>query len=97
MIKNYGREVQNFDQEKWSAECESVVYKAILAKFSSDQHLKKILVETGDDILAEASPLDKIWGIGLAPNDPKVQDINAWDGSNLLGKCLMKARDALRE
>lgn len=38
----------------------------------------------------------QIWGIGLAPNDPRVQNPAAWDGSNLLGKCLMKVRAALR-
>ena len=46
-------------------------------------------------IIAEASPWDKIWGIGLAAEDPKSWDVTTWEGENLLGKALMKARDFL--
>ena len=53
------------------------------------------LLKTGDIILAEASPYDKIYGIGLKPNDPRVQDPTQWKGQNLLGKALMKVREEL--
>ena len=47
-------------------------------------------------ILAETSPYDKIYGFGLKPNDPKVQDISQWKGENLLGEALMRVRENLR-
>ncbi|MNI91462.1 hypothetical protein D3C73_1491250 [compost metagenome] len=54
------------------------------------------LLATGDRILVEASPSDKIWGIGLAPDDPNAQIPARWLGQNLLGKALMEVREYLR-
>lgn len=50
----------------------------------------------GNKILVEASPYDKIWGIGLAVTDPRAADQDKWQGQNLLGKALMRVRDTLR-
>jgi len=48
-------------------------------------------------IFVEASPYDKIWGVGLSPDDDRVLDINKWNGQNLLGKCIMQARDEIHK
>jgi ribA/ribD-fused uncharacterized protein len=48
-------------------------------------------------VLVEASPVDPIWGIGLAANNPLAQDPREWKGLNLLGYALMAAREALRQ
>jgi len=59
--------------------------------------MKEILLATGDATLCEASIKDTIWGVGLAPTDPKVQDQSQWLGTNLLGKSLMEVRKMLAE
>jgi ribA/ribD-fused uncharacterized protein len=48
-------------------------------------------------VLVEASPLDRIWGIGLSASDPRAADPEQWLGLNLLGQALMEARSILRE
>ena len=94
--KAFGRKVKNFDAEKWSAACEEIVYQANLAKFSQHDELKNKLLATGDKIIAEASPQDAIWGIGMAENHINVADTNLW-GQNLLGKAIMRVREKLKD
>lgn len=94
--KQYGRQVKGFDQHTWEKVARGVVYKGCLAKFSQNQVLKKILLETGDTTLVEASPYDKIWGIGLAKDDPRAKDRATWRGTNWLGKVLVRVREALK-
>jgi hypothetical protein len=63
-IKLLGRQVKNFDGVIWN-ECRyDVVLEGALLKFSQNKQLKKILLDTGNSILAEASKYDSIWGIG---------------------------------
>ena len=93
--KAYGRKVTNFDAAQWTAACEEIVYTANLAKFSQHEALKGVLLATGNKIIAEASPQDAIWGIGMAKEHPNVMDTTLW-GQNLLGKALMRVRDTLR-
>jgi ribA/ribD-fused uncharacterized protein len=93
--KRLGRKVRGFDQSRWEAECEEIVYRGNLAKFSQNPKLREMLLDTGNRILAEASPLDRIWGIGLAADHPHVTDQSLW-GQNLLGKAIMRVRDTLR-
>ena len=95
--KGLGRKVQNFDADAWMAVCREKVLPGIIAKFKSHPSLKKLLLQTGDKIIAEASPVDKIWGIGLAPDDTKAQDQANWDGLNILGELTMEARRQLKE
>jgi ribA/ribD-fused uncharacterized protein len=67
-----------------------------LAKFDQSPELEDWLLATGDTVLVEASPVDRIWGIGLAANDPRAEDPSNWPRLNLLGFALMKARHSLR-
>ena len=65
-------------------------------KFNHDQAMKTFLLNTGKRVLVEASPVDSIWGIGLAKDDPKAQHPSTWEGENLLGFALMEVRDHLK-
>lgn len=94
--KALGRNVKNFDVEVWKEVCEEIVYVGNYAKFTQNPDLKEILLETKDRILVEASPYDKIWGIGLSQSDPRALDPNLWEGLNLLGIAIMKVRDKLK-
>jgi ribA/ribD-fused uncharacterized protein len=94
--KNLGREVQGFDDEAWEAARFGIVVAGSTAKFGQDPALRAYLVGTGQRVLVEASPLDRVWGIGLAADDPRAADPAGWRGLNLLGFALMEAREVLR-
>ena len=90
--KALGRKVENFDQGKWNSVAREVVFKGNMAKFSQNADLKKELLSTGTKILVEASPYDKVWGIGLAADDPNALRPKNWRGKNWLGQVLMRVR-----
>jgi len=92
-----GRRVNNFVGTVWDANCQAFVLQANIAKFSQDEHLKLLLRNTGNKTLVEASPKDKIWGIGLSYDDPDAKVPSKWKGLNLLGKALMEARKIIAE
>jgi hypothetical protein len=94
--KALGRMVENFDEGVWTAHRQAIVLEGSIQKFSQDAGLRTFLLNTGDRILVEASPVDPIWGIGLAADDPRATDPTRWKGTNLLGFALMEARDLLR-
>ena len=96
LIKSLGRQVKNFDERTWDAVKYDVVVDGNMAKFSQNPELKSFLLSTGDAKLVEASPVDRIWGVGLAENDPGITDEAKWQGLNLLGKALMNVRARLR-
>lgn len=93
--KAAGRKVKNFDADKWNKVSRAFVYRANMAKFSIP-YLKKVILETGDRELVEASPTDVIWGIGMAESNPDRFDRTKWRGTNWLGEVLMEVRDTLR-
>lgn len=93
--KAIGREVIGFNETMWIQHRFDIVIKANLAKFGQHADLKDYLVNTGDRILVEASPVDKIWGVGLASDNPAIENPNLWKGLNLLGFALMEVRDLL--
>lgn len=93
--KKLGRDVAGFSEEVWLQHRFDIVVSASVGKFSQNSDLKKFLLDTGGRVLVEASPVDRIWGIGLAENDPAAQDPGQWQGLNLLGFALMSARDQL--
>ncbi|GGY81582.1 NADAR family protein [Streptomyces nitrosporeus] len=94
--KKAGRLVRGFDEEVWAGERFGLVVAGSVHKFGQDPALKAYLLGTGRRVLVEASPLDRVWGIGLAPDDPRAVRPDAWRGLNLLGFALMEARDRLR-
>lgn len=95
-IKALGRSVQNYDDIIWNGVRQIAVYNGLLAKFGQNHELKKKLLETHEDILAECAVQDKIWGIGLSMKDDRRFDMSEWQGQNLLGFTLMMVRSALR-
>ena len=94
--KKLGREIQGFDAEVWEAHKVDIVRAGNLHKFGQHKDLLKFLLSTGDRVLVEASPVDAIWGIGLAADAPEAADPARWRGPNLLGFALMEVRDELR-
>lgn len=87
-----GREVRNFDYSVWDDACRTIVLTANVLKFTQNIDLHEILRATVGD-LVEASPVDKIWGIGLARDNPLIFDPNNWRGRNYLGQVLTKTRE----
>ncbi len=90
--KDLGRQVEPFDCKVWNEVKYEVVKTANKAKFGQNPDLKAKLLETGDSILAEASPKDAVWGIGLDADAAAKTDPSEWPGQNLLGKILMELR-----
>uniref|UniRef100_A0A7S2U3E3 NADAR domain-containing protein n=1 Tax=Lotharella oceanica TaxID=641309 RepID=A0A7S2U3E3_9EUKA len=95
--KALGRKVRGFKEHVWKTNCLRIVTEGNLHKFSQNAELKEKLMATGDRTMAEASPKDRIWGIGLHASDERAQDMSTWRGANLLGIALMTVREMLRE
>ena len=93
--KALGRIVKNFDKVKWDSVCKQIVYEGNYAKFTQNEDLLKVLLATKGTELVEASPYDKIWGIGLAESDSRVHDKKKWLGTNWLGEILTTLREDL--
>ncbi|MER6235871.1 NADAR family protein [Streptomyces clavifer] len=94
--KKVGRLVRHFDDAVWARERFGLVVAGSVHKFGQDPALRAYLLGTGERVLVEASPMDRIWGIGLAKDDARTGDPAAWRGLNLLGFALMEARTRLR-
>jgi ribA/ribD-fused uncharacterized protein len=90
--KALGRKVQGFDESTWVQNRFELVCRANEEKFSQNPHLGRFLAQTGERVLVEASPVDRIWGIGLPADDDSAQNPNLWRGLNLLGFALMHVR-----
>ena len=95
--KKLGRGIKNFDPAVWDEHRSDIVVTGNYHKFSQHPALRNFLFSTKDSILVEASPVDSIWGIGLAANDVAAQNPLQWQGLNLLGYALMAVRDKLKE
>lgn len=96
-MKKLGRQVRGFDQAVWEQYKYALVLQGNVCKFSQNPALGQFLLSTGEQILVEASPYDRIWGIGLSATDPRAQDPRQWRGRNLLGFALTEVRDILRQ
>lgn len=94
--KKLGRQVRGFEPSVWDAQKFDLVVTGNYHKFSQHADLQAYLLTTGDRVLVEASPVDAIWGIGLAADHPDAGQPARWLGENLLGFALMEVRDQLR-
>lgn len=90
--KDLGRQVTPFDAKTWNAVKYDVVKDGNRAKYEQNPDLKKLLLATGNAVLAEASPKDKVWGIGLDAQTAASTDMSEWPGQGLLGLALMELR-----
>jgi ribA/ribD-fused uncharacterized protein len=93
--KALGRKVKDFDDKVWKANRELIVAAGSRLKFTQNAELKSALLATRGTTLVEASPYDRIWGIGLGAKDPRAQSEATWKGQNLLGKILTKLHNDL--
>lgn len=93
--KDLGRGVRGFNEIIWDARRFDIVVAGNVAKFGQHEELRQYLLGTGSRVLVEASPIDRVWGIGLAADDPRAENPAAWRGLNLLGFALMAARAQL--
>jgi len=100
--KALGRAVEDFDVDVWEEDedngrprCWNIVWRGNMAKFSQNPHLLASLLETKGTTLVEASPYDRIWGIGWRSTDPAAHNRETWRGLNWLGEVLMSVRSFL--
>jgi ribA/ribD-fused uncharacterized protein len=95
-VKKLGREIKKFDEDTWVKNRFEIVVEGNYHKFTQNTALRDFLLETGDCILVEASPVDFIWGIGMAKDSKVIEDPARWKGLNLLGFALMEVRKNLQ-
>lgn len=96
--KKLGRKVKGFNDKIWANKREVYMEKLLFAKFNSNPQLKKMLLDTGDRIIVECAPFDKIWGIGKDVDaffESGCKGIN--ENNNKLGNALMKVREQLNK
>ena len=94
-MKKYGRKVRNYDEAVWAARRMEIAKRGLREKFRQNEVLRKLLLETHPYILVEASPIDKIWGVGLRSNNSDIYHKEKWKGHNALGEILMSIRSEL--
>ncbi|ELP6119316.1 NADAR family protein [Vibrio vulnificus] len=94
-IKKLAVHIQKCNYNNWEEIQFKMMAIGVFAKFAQNSHLKKLLIDTGNRYLAEASP-SNFWGIGIHINDPRVQQKGAWTGKNMLGLLIMDIRTILK-
>lgn len=94
-IRELGRLVKNFDVTIWNEHKVDYIRRANFVKFTQNRDLRDFICTTEGKILVEASPFDRIWGIGMGENNVKCFDPALWRGLNLLGFTLMEVRDEI--
>ena len=95
--RNLGRKVKNYSDDVWSKIRYDVMYNAVKAKFTQDALCALCLQKFKTQTFVEGSPIDNIWGVGIAYYDEKVFDEKNWLGQNLLGKILTSVRNEIFE
>ncbi len=93
--KSLGRKVSCFVEDIWHKHRFEIVVRGNTGKFSQNGKLGEFLVHTGNRVLVEASPNDRIWGIGMGKNHQDREKPEEWNGLNLLGFALMEVREKL--
>jgi len=98
--KKMGRQITGFNKEAWEEVALNVVQRGNYLKFMQNRTLLEMMmndVKEGYTTFVEASPFDKIWGIGLGEDDPDCLDRNKWKGLNWLGIAITNVKDAIIE
>ncbi len=95
--KAIGRRISPYDDRLWSTARVPCVVGGNVARFRADTKARRTLLETGTRTLVEGSPDDRIWGVGLKWDDPKILDPSNWRGGNLLGVSLHEVRAVIEE
>lgn len=95
VVKKLGQTVSPWNEALWIENRNRIMFEACLAKFSAHADLRASLLATGNAVLVEASPFDRIWGIGMGASHRDAENPAKWKGMNLLGEALMKVRDRL--
>lgn len=91
--KKLGRQIQNYDEAAWSANRYHLVKKGLREKFLQNSKHMDALKNHNDKIIVEASPNDRIWGIGYSEKYA-IENIDNW-GENLLGKIITELASEL--
>ncbi|AEF84426.1 conserved hypothetical protein [Treponema primitia ZAS-2] len=94
-MKALGRQVKNFNANAWDKAKYKIVLDGNFYKFTQNEGMMEILLSTGNKILVEASPFDKIWGIGIDEDNKNIQEPSYWKGENILGFALMEVREEI--
>jgi len=94
--KALGCQVRGFDEQRWAEHRFEGVVAGNMAKFGQHPQLRDFLAGTGSRVLVEASPQDRVWGVGLVADDERAVSPARWPGLNLLGFALMEVRQQLR-
>lgn len=97
VIKALGRQVKGYNDGYWNGVRQLLVYEGLKEKFTQNENLKKLLLDTEDSILAEGAVNDRIWGIGLSMKDSNRLESEKWRGQNLLGYAMMMVRNWIKE
>lgn len=92
-----GRTVKNFEHFLWDSFKRNIVYTGNYERFRQSKECRDLLFSTAPKLLVEASPYDRVWGVGLGQHDPRILDQSTWRGQNLLGDILTDVRDDLME
>lgn len=95
--KSLGRLVKNYDDKMWNMVRYGFMHDANYEKYKQDLPMREKLLDPQFDgkVFVEASPTDKIWGVGLAQSDPKIENERNWKGQNLLGKAITQVRQEI--
>ena len=64
-----GQKFPEFNGDVWEKTCYTIVKRGVKAKFVQNEDIRKTLLATGNELLAECSPFDKKWGIGIDIRD----------------------------
>ena len=95
IIKELGRKVRNYDDVIWRLNARELVFRGNMPKFTQNADLHDYLLETGDRMMVEGASYDPVWGVKLAWNDPAIENVENWRGTNWLGETLMRVKISL--
>ena len=94
-MKKRGSRIHNFSKKTWQKKAKDIAKKGALHKFASNDRLKKVLLDTGNKTLAEATK-EPMWGMGYTLKDEEVLHSDLWEQVGIMGDVLMDIREMLQ-